>query len=479
MGSQTTDSLTSLLELTMIAESFMNAPTAHGANTIAPADSRPGTGFAGSKSEPGDWKCPMCMEDVELYLFQRSLRDSVRSNPKLWKPLEKGLDALLREDPVRSGSLAEALREMVNRNPRLLAVLEDLLNGPSVINDWEDSVPHDDPKPGTPHPPNSKSAKPHMPPTSQSPPTLAGDRTRQLPTSWNVSTTAFRPPAPQNATLGNTVATVASVCNNASTAPTPEPITRTPEPVFACSDRPTAPFAPTHQNATVCSAPSSAPPEDQPHDNTESELPALDFDEGELRRVYGDEYVDRLADVGKSAHWDSLDYRNGLIREAQKKGGRVPLAWFESPPQETTDPTPSKLKVKQQLAITALLGGASQSAAAEAAGVDRSTLYRWMKRDAEFVAAYNRVKHDHYDAIHARMFQITNQMMDTLENLFKRPFSTTSDRLRMISVGLQLRKQIMAQRAPDCPTDAKFIENTWRGLGVDGPYCHEFPASAG
>jgi hypothetical protein len=74
------------------------------------------------------------------------------------------------------------------------------------------------------------------------------------------------------------------------------------------------------------------------------------------------------------------------------------------------------------------------------------------------------------------MFQITNQMMDTLENLLKRPFSTTSDRLRMISVGLQLRKQIMAQRAPECPTDAKFIENTWRGLGVDGPYCHEFPA---
>jgi hypothetical protein len=131
--------------------------------------------------------------------------------------------------------------------------------------------------------------------------------------------------------------------------------------------------------------------------------------------------------------------------------------------------------VKQQLAITALLGGASQSAAAEAAGIDRSTLYRWMKRDAKFVAAYNRVKHDHYDAIHARMFQITNQMMDTLENLLKRPFSTTSDRLRMISVGLQLRKQIMAERAPDCPTDAKFIENTWRGLGVDGPYCHEFP----
>jgi hypothetical protein len=385
------------------------------------------------------------MDDAQLHVLYRAIRDAVDKNPKVWRPLERGLFDVIRENPFNTGSVGDALEEMVHRNPRLLGVLEHLLNGPHTENDWLESEV-------APSPPTDLEGAVAAP---------LHAAVRPLATAPNPTPTA---PTPQNATLGNMVA-VAAVATNCNTAST-EPRLRTPDPLSACSDHPTAAFAPTHQNATVCNAPSSATPEVPP------------YDEPELRKVYGDDYVDLLTDVGKSAHWDALEYRNGLIREAQEKGGRVPLAWFENPPEETTDPTPSKLKVKQQLAITALLGGASQSAAAEAAGVDRSTLYRWMKRDAEFVAAYNRVKHDHYDTIHARMFQITNQMMDTLENLLKRPFSTTSDRLRMISVGLQLRKQIMAQRAPDCPTDAKFIENTWRGLGVDGPYCHEFPTPA-
>jgi hypothetical protein len=392
------------------------------------------------------------MDDAQLHVFYQAIRDAVDKNPRVWQPLERGLFDVIRDNPFNTGPVGDALEEMVHRNPRLLCVLERLLNGPHPENDWLEP----DVAPSQPDECEEIVAAPvHAP-------------VRPLATASRPVPTA---PTPENATLCNTVAVaaVATDCNMESAAPASERTTGTPESISACNDLPNAPFASPPQNATACITPSSAPPED------------LSYDEPELRRVYGDAYVDRLTDVGKSAHWDALDYRNGLIREAQEKGGRVPLACYEDPPQETTDPTPSKLKVKQQLAITALLGGASQSAAAEAAGVDRSTLYRWMKRDAEFVAAYNRVKHDHYDAIHARMFQITNQMMDTLENLLKRPFSTTSDRLRMISVGLQLRKQIMAQRAPDCPTDARFIENTWRGLGVDGPYCHEFPppASAG
>jgi hypothetical protein len=425
----------------MIAESALNVTTAHAPRPFAPMDVPPNPTRAVSSPERGHRNCPMCMDDAQLHVFYRAIRDAVDKNPRVWQPLERGLFDVIRENPFNTGSVGDALEEMVHRNPRLLSVLERLLNGPHTENDWlEPAV-----TPGQANDREGVVAAPlHAP-------------VRPLATA---SHSAPTPPTPQNATLGNTVAVaaVATDCNIAST----EPDRPTPQPATACSDYPTAPRAPTPQNATVCSAPSSAPPDDPP------------YNEPELRKVYGDEYVDLLTEVGKSAHWDALEYRNGHIREAQAKGGRVPLAWYELPPQETTDPTPSKLKVKQQVAISALLGGASQSAAAEAAGIDRSTLYRWMKRDAEFVAAYNRVKHDHYDAIHARMFEITNQMMDTLENLLKRPFSTTSDRLRMISVGLQLRKQIMAQRAPDCPTDAKFIENTWRGLGVDGPYCHEF-----
>jgi hypothetical protein len=395
------------------------------------------------------------MDDAQLHVFYRAIRDAVDKNPRVWQPLERGLFDVIRDNPFNTGSVGDALEEMLHRNPRLLSVLERLLNGPHTENDWLE------PEVARRQPSDRQEAAAAPLHAQVRPLAMASQPAPSVPNA----------PTPQNATLCNTVA-VATVATDCNIAPNPG----TPEPISVCGDLPNAPFASTHQDATVCITPSSAPPEDQPHDGAEAEPSAVDFDEVELRKVYGDEYVDLLTDVGKSAHWDALEYRNGLIREAQEKGGRVPLAWFEDPPQETTGPTPSKLKVKQQLAITALLGGASQSAAAEAAGVDRSTLYRWMKRDAEFVAAYNRVKHDHYDAIHARMFQITNQMMDMLENLLKRPFSTTSDRLRMISVGLQLRKQIMAERAPDLPTEAKVIENTWRGLGVDGPYCQEFPA---
>jgi hypothetical protein len=382
------------------------------------------------------------MDDAQLHVLYRAVRDAADKNPRVWRPLERGLFDVIRENPFNTGSVGDALEEMVHRNPRLLAVIEDLLNGPHTENDrLEPEV--------VPSAPDDRDGAVAAP---------LHAAVRPLATAPNPAPT---PATLQNATLCNMVAVATAATDGGIDSI--EPTTRTPESVSTCSDRKTTPLASTPQNATVCSAPPTASPEDPSYDDLE------------LRKVYGDKYVDKLTEVRKSAHWESLEYRNGLIREAQEKNGRVPLAWNEDPPQDTTDPTPSKLKVKQQLAITALLGGASQSAAAEAAGVDRSTLYRWMTRDAEFAAAYNRVKHDRYDAIYARVFQITNQMIDTLESLLKRPFSTTSDRLRMISVGLELRKQIMAQRAPDCPTDAKVIENTWRGLGVDGPYCDEFP----
>jgi hypothetical protein len=351
------------------------------------------------------------MEDVEIHLFRRSLRDSVRSNPKLWKPVEKGFDALIAEDPIRSGSLADALKEVVNRNPRLLDIIEDLLNGPSAIDDWSDWHSARDGDRDEPNPAAANPDIPQTPPTSRSMQNSRSDGTNYTKTNYDTQSTAPEPPTTQNATICNTVASVAfppaphhaTVCNTATTVDSSDP------------------------RDDLCDAPISPPG-------------GIDDRESTGARV--------------ASHLSELD---------------------EKPPEEHADPTPSKLKVKQQLAITALLGGASMSAAAEAAGIDRSTLYRWMRRDAQFVAAYNRVKHDHYDALHAHMFRITNQMLDALEKLLARPFSTTSDRLRMISVGLQLRKQIMAERAPDCPTDPKIIEDTWRVQGVNGPHGHDFP----
>jgi hypothetical protein len=419
----------------MIAEPITLGVAAQRPNPAAQEGTRPSATYAGSKPGRGDWKCPMCMEDVEIHLFHRAIRDAMFHNPKLWKPLEKGFNALIGEDPVRSGSLANALRDVVQRNPRLLDNLEQLLNAPSAEYDWFEYTRTHDATLDSTTPATSNPAESILVPDSQ---------VQRHATVYDTTTNAPPPPTPQNATLCNTVATAAS--------------------------------PPALHDATVCNTATTVDSSDPEDDRSDAPISRLDRIDD--RESVGAGVAAHLSDLGRPAQAETDAHGTELFREAEEKGGSLPYACDEKPHEETTDPTPSKLKVKQQLAITALLGGASQSAAAEAAGVDRSTLYRWMKRDAEFVAAYNRVKHDHYDTIHARMFQITNQMMDTLENLLKRPFSTTSDRLRMISVGLQLRKQIMAQRAPDCPTDAKVIENTWRALGASGPYCHEFPASA-
>jgi hypothetical protein len=44
---------------------------------------------------------------------------------------------------------------------------------------------------------------------------------------------------------------------------------------------------------------------------------------------------------------------------------------------------------KQAEALTLLVAGRSPTAAAQAVGVDRATVYRWMKYDAAFIASYN------------------------------------------------------------------------------------------
>src|SRR5262245_44514608 len=53
------------------------------------------------------------------------------------------------------------------------------------------------------------------------------------------------------------------------------------------------------------------------------------------------------------------------------------------------NPTPP-LTPPQETALAALLLGKTVTAAAQTAGVDRTTIYRWLKEDFDFLAALNR-----------------------------------------------------------------------------------------
>jgi hypothetical protein len=64
---------------------------------------------------------------------------------------------------------------------------------------------------------------------------------------------------------------------------------------------------------------------------------------------------------------------------------------------------PGGLSEPQERALAVLLEGRAFSAAAQLAGVHRSTLYRWIKEDAAFAAAYNAWQQELAESARARM----------------------------------------------------------------------------
>lgn len=63
-----------------------------------------------------------------------------------------------------------------------------------------------------------------------------------------------------------------------------------------------------------------------------------------------------------------------------------------------SEPEPPKPSPAQEIAITALVGGASTSDAALLSGVCRETISRWRTNDYVFIAAYNTARFEHRDA---------------------------------------------------------------------------------
>lgn len=74
-----------------------------------------------------------------------------------------------------------------------------------------------------------------------------------------------------------------------------------------------------------------------------------------------------------------------------------------------------KLDPAQVVAIDALVNGKTITGAAEAAGVDRTTLHRWLKHDFEFQASPNRAKGDLKLALQAKTLKIAQKAMDVVE----------------------------------------------------------------
>ena len=101
------------------------------------------------------------------------------------------------------------------------------------------------------------------------------------------------------------------------------------------------------------------------------------------------------------------DEAKGLIKLEE---GQVELAAGQS----------VELPDKQVQALEALKEGKSFIQASRAAGVNRSTLYRWLQSDPHFRAAYNLWQRELVESAQSRLLKLTDKAVDVVEKALVR-----------------------------------------------------------
>ena len=82
--------------------------------------------------------------------------------------------------------------------------------------------------------------------------------------------------------------------------------------------------------------------------------------------------------------------------------------------QESTKPTLTTVQVE---VIAAIVSGATITAATRKAGVDRTTFYLWMRRDADFVAELNRAQKERETAMRAQLDGLADAALEALQEM--------------------------------------------------------------
>jgi hypothetical protein len=99
---------------------------------------------------------------------------------------------------------------------------------------------------------------------------------------------------------------------------------------------------------------------------------------------------------------------------------------------------PTMPSVAQERALASLLGGASVTAAAKAAEVDRATLHRWLSDDATFIAAFNSYRVEMADALRQEIRFLGAEAVRTLRSLLTGEETPAAIRLKAASEVLKL-----------------------------------------
>jgi hypothetical protein len=129
--------------------------------------------------------------------------------------------------------------------------------------------------------------------------------------------------------------------------------------------------------------------------------------------------------------------------------------------EHTTDTPP--LTTVQQCVVNALAAGSTLTDAAEAYGVHRVTIYRWMKTCKPFSAALHRARAEFVLARRDDLYHLSNRALETLLAVLDNPTSSPAVLLRTAMFILQ-RPQLpktgwsMPEPAPD-PDGKKLLDS--------------------
>ena len=119
-------------------------------------------------------------------------------------------------------------------------------------------------------------------------------------------------------------------------------------------------------------------------------------------------------------------------------------------------PSPPTITPRQQRALQALLTGATDTEAAEAANVTRETVNRWRHRDADFIAAMNQAREALADDFH-----------DGLRALLPDALAALRDGLGAESISLRIRvaetliRSLRTLGDAGSPTNPEVIRLAW------------------
>ena len=125
--------------------------------------------------------------------------------------------------------------------------------------------------------------------------------------------------------------------------------------------------------------------------------------------------------------------------------------------------TNERLTLTQCKAIAALVSGQNVTDAAKQAGVDRSTLHRWLKSDPRFVAAYNQERADQQSALREQLHSLASDAVDTVRELLSGEETPPAVRLRAALAVIGT-----ARSRPDSigPTEPEDVQRQWEQAAV-------------